>query len=204
MKPVFQTKMGDPGGNCFQACVASVLEVPLSEVPDFMNDTPAEEEWTTAFSAWVESCGFHAFLLAGDDVRPMLRDGAFGGAPVIVCGDHPKGKHACVYVNGELAHDPNPKHSRCPECEWSMVCAADCATQWNAEDAAGRIGHGILKIDLVIVLWAPPVLTDAHRLSVVREIWGEMKHGGGNPHADLCRYEDNIKERVKGASYGAV
>ena len=32
MRPVVQTRTGR-GGNCYQACIASVLEVPIEEVP---------------------------------------------------------------------------------------------------------------------------------------------------------------------------
>ena len=34
MKPVDQTRTGVPYGNCMEACFASLLEVPLLEVPD--------------------------------------------------------------------------------------------------------------------------------------------------------------------------
>ena len=37
MKPVKQTKFGQ-GGNCFPAVLASLLEVELEDVPDFMNE----------------------------------------------------------------------------------------------------------------------------------------------------------------------
>jgi hypothetical protein len=35
MKPVIQTITEDKFGNCFAACLASLLELPISEVPDF-------------------------------------------------------------------------------------------------------------------------------------------------------------------------
>jgi hypothetical protein len=33
MKPVFQDKFGEKDGNCLEAAIASVLEIPLSDVP---------------------------------------------------------------------------------------------------------------------------------------------------------------------------
>ncbi len=36
MKPVDQTTFGHPGGNCFSACVASLLEMSVDQVPYFM------------------------------------------------------------------------------------------------------------------------------------------------------------------------
>lgn len=41
MRPVLQTRFGFPSGNCLLACVASILEVPLEEVPDGWD----EEGW---------------------------------------------------------------------------------------------------------------------------------------------------------------
>lgn len=35
MKPVMQTVLGSPYGNCFQACLASLLELPIDLVPEF-------------------------------------------------------------------------------------------------------------------------------------------------------------------------
>lgn len=34
MRPVLQTRFGDPMGNCWEACLASILAVELDEVPD--------------------------------------------------------------------------------------------------------------------------------------------------------------------------
>jgi hypothetical protein len=44
MIPVYQTIFGKHG-NCFQACVASLLELPLSSVPDFCNYQPQCDWW---------------------------------------------------------------------------------------------------------------------------------------------------------------
>lgn len=49
MIPVYQTRTvaNDGSGNCFNACVASILEMPLRDVcsvlPDFDGDDPGEE-----------------------------------------------------------------------------------------------------------------------------------------------------------------
>lgn len=50
MKPVDQTRFGKPHGNCMQACIASILEVPLSEVPD----PPVPEVETEWFEEYCE------------------------------------------------------------------------------------------------------------------------------------------------------
>lgn len=41
MRPIRQTRFGWPSGNCLLACVASILDLPLEEVPDGWS----EEDW---------------------------------------------------------------------------------------------------------------------------------------------------------------
>jgi len=52
MKPVKQTNISIPGGNCFQACVASILELPLESVLDFVNQGP-QEKWFYRLADWL-------------------------------------------------------------------------------------------------------------------------------------------------------
>lgn len=49
MKPVEQTKLTYPDGNCFAACVATLLELPLEAVPDFKGDG-----WYDAWLEWLK------------------------------------------------------------------------------------------------------------------------------------------------------
>ena len=49
MIPVNQTTFGAPGGNCFSACVASILELDIEEVPYFMDTI----FWTDKFGIWL-------------------------------------------------------------------------------------------------------------------------------------------------------
>ena len=55
MKPVDQTRFGSPDGNCFAACVASLLEIPLEEAPNLMN----LDEWYRAFEVWLRPRGLY-------------------------------------------------------------------------------------------------------------------------------------------------
>jgi hypothetical protein len=50
MIPVDQTVFTVPGGNCFSACVASLLNILLNDVPYFMGD----DTWFDVFSKWLE------------------------------------------------------------------------------------------------------------------------------------------------------
>lgn len=104
MKAVKQTKFGNPEGNCLAACIASLLECDLDEVP---NQATAKRD------------GKHWFDLYND----FLRDRGLGlvlvDTPVPVCvpkdcyyiasGQSARGlMHSVIHLNGELVHDPHP------------------------------------------------------------------------------------------------
>ena len=70
MIKVYQTKFGCPGGNCFQASVASLLELELEEVPDFANED--HDNWWKNFSEWIEKRGLSlASSLVNDKLYPV-------------------------------------------------------------------------------------------------------------------------------------
>ncbi len=52
MIEVYQTKFGHPGGNCLQACVASLMERELDQIPDFANVEPYSG-WYGRFCEWL-------------------------------------------------------------------------------------------------------------------------------------------------------
>lgn len=52
MEKVFQTRFGRPGGNCFQASIASLLGIKLSCVPDFCNECDEPFGWFRSLSDW--------------------------------------------------------------------------------------------------------------------------------------------------------
>lgn len=49
MKPVRQTIFGHEEGNCAQACVASLLELPLGAVPNFRKERDQQQAMTDFF-----------------------------------------------------------------------------------------------------------------------------------------------------------
>lgn len=111
MKPVSQTIFGLEEGNCFAACVASILELTIEEVPNFCL---APGEWFVAFEEWLADRGLLAISLGDDTSDEPVDIGMYTKLPCIACGDYEgptgNGPHAVVYERGELAHNPNPKH----------------------------------------------------------------------------------------------
>ena len=57
MIKIWQTQFGDGNGNCFQACVASILELTLNEVPHFCRDYGKDWVWQTG--KWLQKWGLN-------------------------------------------------------------------------------------------------------------------------------------------------
>ncbi len=100
MKPVSQTKFGRPDGNCFQASVASILEIPIESVPDPGHD----DLWFDRFRRWcISTHALEPFML---DVNHSVTPSGFhliGGA------SRTGGLYHCVVgFAGEMVHDPHP------------------------------------------------------------------------------------------------
>lgn len=116
MIPVDQTVFGEGKGNCFAACIASLLRKQVSEVPNFCAEHSGAD-WYLHFAKWMQGGGFAPLTFALPDEAAVSSHLAWArefapGVPWVACGDTPRGKHAVIYVGGELAHDPNPLHGR--------------------------------------------------------------------------------------------
>lgn len=99
MKPVFQTRFG-ADGNCFEASVASLFELPLEEVPDFGKD----DFWYDRFTTW---CKRHFGL---QPLELTVEDGGWRPDGYhLISGMTSRGlRHSVVGYGGEEIHDPYP------------------------------------------------------------------------------------------------
>lgn len=105
MKPVYQTTFGEPNGNCFAACVASLLEIPIEQVPEFMHkDGKLNWNWYDEFRDWLLQYGYTPLMLNNDDPGWIT---ALKGAHYLmgVKGSHGR-MHSVIGFNGEVVHDP--------------------------------------------------------------------------------------------------
>jgi len=99
IRPVFQDRFERLGqnGNCAQAAFASILDMPLWAVPNFVE----QRDYDGAIDR---------FLL-GRGLR--LKERPVGTVPpgyYLAAGTSTQGyEHLCVYLDGRLAHDPNPE-----------------------------------------------------------------------------------------------
>jgi hypothetical protein len=101
MKPVFQTIFGEHG-NCMQAAAASLLELPIADVPDFIE---AEGDPERLMRLFLGGYGIEMIRRAPYMAR------AYRGL-YFVTGISTQGhEHIVIYREGRLVHDPNP-HGR--------------------------------------------------------------------------------------------
>ncbi len=117
MKPVDQTILHDEmafrSGDCYRACVASILEIPVEEVPHFAE--LYQDNMYNEAEKWFASRGVYSIRLFIKDFS-QNRIFLWGmGAHAIVSGLSPRGKnvhhsivgHADGY-NVTMVHDPHP------------------------------------------------------------------------------------------------
>lgn len=99
---VTQTILHDPElgtiGNCMQAAVATLLGLPLGDVPHF---AAIEGDWGAAFKAW---CLGRQLLWISLGVMDVPDD-----MPCILCGKSPRGIEHCTVGRGlDTVWDPHP------------------------------------------------------------------------------------------------
>lgn len=103
MVRVHQSEHG-PGGDCYAACLATVLELPLSEVPDLRGDP----RWGERLRAWLKPRGWRAAFIRGNG-QPIDRQDWFPPGWSIL-GHRTVGRaghvHAALFHDGALYHDP--------------------------------------------------------------------------------------------------
>jgi hypothetical protein len=128
MIPVTQTKVVVENskneivqrGNCYAACIASMLEVPITEVPNVEvfyhldNGYHSEVMLTFLNSKGWDLCSDDRFAVFHKDLDEWTSDDMKNAADLsdqlyLVSGDSPRGvSHICIYKNGLLIHDPHP------------------------------------------------------------------------------------------------
>jgi hypothetical protein len=121
MKPVKQTRRGGPDappeerGDCFDACLASLLEVPIQDV-----HVPHDDNWWDHAVAVVARYGHRLLMIYDGDASPWKATATALGEwlgdvfwiaaiPSTSLGHYPDGRpvgHVVVMRGAELVHDP--------------------------------------------------------------------------------------------------
>ena len=122
MKPVDQTKFGPVEGNCFGACVASLLELTLDDVADLQAaceacDRDDSKHWYVEFEKWLLPRGYRPFCIYQKTIP--------GHAPVGYClaggKSHRDLPHSVIFKDGEMVHDPHPDRTGIGDVEEYIV-----------------------------------------------------------------------------------
>lgn len=129
MIPVMQTKFGGIGdpveeqGDCIRACLASLFEIELADVPEYLNgsDDPDSQPWYQLLNEWLAPRN-----LCLVTVEHGRQAGFWGLAMLGTESPRIKGGHLVVVKGFSVVHDPHPKaeagkHGK-PEEWWFLVC----------------------------------------------------------------------------------
>lgn len=115
MIKVYQTTFGEGEGNCLQACIASILELRLDQVPHFAK--MYGDNWLSEFAEWLRHLCLSAITIKGFEPKTstdLLNSSSLEDCYVIVGGEGwSEGVgHSVVYKGGEMVHDPVGKEGR--------------------------------------------------------------------------------------------
>jgi len=110
MKSVYQTIFGDGRGNCFAACIASILELPIEVVPNFCANYK-EREWFIELNKWIRRYGVGVTYFSDGPATLELISELWPDAYSIVGGPTLRGPHAVVYQGARMIHDPHAGES---------------------------------------------------------------------------------------------
>ncbi len=125
MKPVLQTEHIYPNGNCFAACMASIMELP--EIPEL------GEDWFDDAIEAAHVAGWQLIWLdcwRGTKSGPRSRSEIY--QPFSPPGHHiasgytgtadTGSRHSCVALDGEIVHDPHPNKPGIARIDNWMLC----------------------------------------------------------------------------------
>lgn len=112
MKPVDQTILHDPEngqvGDCMRACVASIFEFPIEEIPHFAIKE-GQGGWIKSYLRFLHSIGWSVYSMSAKEnsKHPLPEPGENDYYAAI--GKSPRGiYHMVVCHDGEIVHDPHP------------------------------------------------------------------------------------------------
>lgn len=124
MKPVFQTTDAQGRGDCFSACLATIFELPLSEIPNFrLMSTETGTPMDALYNRWLSDRGWSYIRTYTNHAYDFF--GAMN-VPCVLCVPsqvNPGGQHAVVARIEErspgfrrvIVHDPNPRNKPYPD-----------------------------------------------------------------------------------------
>lgn len=105
MQKVYQSKFHGEltRGNPLAACLASLFEVSLADVPEL--EEMGAEEYIEAMLTWVNERGYDMEVYRSNPGGELAR-----GMHYLATGTSPRGpRHSVIYRDGFMVHDPHPE-----------------------------------------------------------------------------------------------
>lgn len=108
---VDQTLFGPKVGNCTAACIASLTDAGIHDVPDFNKWADVFGHWALAAEVWLRNRGWDmspAWDYALSSVHGFIREDEI----TMAGGVNPDGVgHMVLWKNDKMVHDPNPSRA---------------------------------------------------------------------------------------------
>lgn len=114
MKPVFQKIIDADTGDCFTACLASVLEIPYEEVPNFVFDLHSNGkiyEFYQTVAKWLKERGLNMVTVSAKHLADWRCLGDLHAIASVPSQKFPGITHAVVVKWTEI-----PEHKNCYKC----------------------------------------------------------------------------------------
>jgi hypothetical protein len=116
MKEQRQTITHPDTGNCFRACLASLLEIDINKIPPF-ETMMGNNKWFYVFVVWINNMNYDFFgyisTTQTDDIKRLLLEFEGVDGYTIVQGDEAYPDfdydHVVIYKNGKFHFDPHPR-----------------------------------------------------------------------------------------------
>ena len=106
MIPIDQTRFGEGNGNCFNACLASIMELPIDHFPPYWK---WGNEWLAEYNSFLRKHHGLQLLVLLPNVDLWQDGGGFLQSYHVISGTSSRGiAHSVVGLNGEMVHDPHP------------------------------------------------------------------------------------------------
>lgn len=123
MKPVDQTIFGPIDGNCFAACIASILEVGIDTMPS----TTGYKEHSDWWQIWYDYLRPRNMYLVNFAATPEWVPQGYSIAAIRSPRFEDNVLHACVAYDGIIVHDPHPKKDglSLPPVEYTLLYFLD-------------------------------------------------------------------------------
>ena len=108
MIPVYQTIQDSKHGNCYAACIASILECSLTDVPNFMAD--GTDKFSTLLNKWLKNKAFTIISINMHRDIPYITESfeEVYSIGTVKSSRFKDGLHAVVCKGFDIIHDPNP------------------------------------------------------------------------------------------------